>query len=149
MIRAWQRALRLLNMTPEAERVEDVWDMAVFGYTGHISFAPVLQEPLREAMKIWVYDDLPRRRNKNAVQHARTIIAAVGMLSESLRLQREDGGAEPAAWGRGDIVAFTPTTGATSWPPGTTPTTPAPAPDASAARPSASTARHSRATPRL
>ncbi|MET9210104.1 hypothetical protein ABZW38_33880 [Streptomyces bacillaris] len=107
MIRAWQRALRLLNMTPEAERVKDVWDMAVFGYTGHISFAPVLQEPLREAMKIWVYDDLPRRRNKNAVQHARTIIAAVGMLSESLRLQREDRGAEPAAWGRGDIVAFT------------------------------------------
>lgn len=80
MIRAWQRALCLLNMTPEAERVKDVWDMAVFGYTGYISFAPVLQEPLREAMKIWVYDDLPRRRNKNAVQHTRAIIAAVGML---------------------------------------------------------------------
>lgn len=107
MIRAWQRALRLLNMTPEAERVKDVWDMAVFGYTGHISFAPVLQEPLREAMKIWVYDDLPRRRNKNAVQHARAIIAAVSMLSESLRVQRPDRGAVPAAWGRSDIVAFT------------------------------------------
>ncbi|WP_405651763.1 hypothetical protein [Streptomyces sp. NBC_00019] len=107
MIRAWQRALRLLNMTPEAERVKDVWDMAVFGYTGHISFAPVLQEPLREAMKVWVYDDLPRRRNKNAVQHARTIIAAVGMLAESLRVQRPDRGAVPAAWGRSDIVAFT------------------------------------------
>ncbi|MFJ9824911.1 hypothetical protein ACIRSU_11100 [Streptomyces sp. NPDC101160] len=78
MIRAWQRALRLLNMTPEAERVKDVWDMAVFGYTGRISFAPVLQEPLREAMKIWVYDDLPRRRNKNAVQYTRAVIAAGG-----------------------------------------------------------------------
>ncbi|WP_199840247.1 hypothetical protein [Streptomyces viridochromogenes] len=107
MIRAWQRALSLLNMTPEAERVKDVWDMAVFGYTGHMSFAPVLQEPLREAMKIWVYDDLPRRRNKNAVQHARAIIAAVGMLSESLRVQRQDRGTVPAAWGRSDIVAFT------------------------------------------
>ncbi|MFF8513391.1 hypothetical protein ACF064_35625 [Streptomyces sp. NPDC015492] len=107
MIRAWQRALRLLHMTPDAERVKDVWDMAVFGYTGRISFTPVLQEPLREAMKIWVYDDLPRRRNKNAVQHARAIIAAVGMLSESLRLQREDRGVVPAALGRSDIVAFT------------------------------------------
>lgn len=107
MMRAWQRALRLLNMTPEAERAKDVWDMAVFGYTGHISFAPVLQEPLREAKKIWVYDDLPRRRNKNAVQHARAIITAVGMLSESLRVQRPDRGTVPAAWGRSDIVAFT------------------------------------------
>ncbi|MFE6334199.1 hypothetical protein ACFVOK_13390 [Streptomyces sp. NPDC057798] len=107
MIRAWQRVLRLLNMTPDAERVKDVWDMAVFGYSGHISFTPVLQEPLREAMKIWVYDDLPRRRNKNAVQHARAIIAAVGMLSESLRVQRPDRGTVPAAWGRSDIVAFT------------------------------------------
>ncbi|WP_331724312.1 tyrosine-type recombinase/integrase (plasmid) [Streptomyces longwoodensis] len=107
MIRAWQRALRLLNMTPEAERVKDVWDMAVFGLSGRLSFAPVLQEPLREAMKLWVYDDLPRRRNKNAVAHARAVIAAVGMLSESLRVQRPDRGAVAAAWGRSDIVAFT------------------------------------------
>ncbi|MFF7356929.1 hypothetical protein ACFZA1_30420 [Streptomyces filipinensis] len=54
-----------------------------------------------------VYDDLPRRRNKNAVQHARAIIAAMGMLSESLRVQRPDRGAVPAARGRSDIVAFT------------------------------------------
>ncbi|MEU7205378.1 hypothetical protein [Streptomyces sp. NPDC045470] len=107
MIRAWQRALRLLNATPETERVKDVWDMAVFGYTGHLPFTPLLQKPLREAMKIWVYDDLPRRRNKNAVHHARAVITAVGMLSESLRTQRPDDGTVPAAWGRSDIVAFT------------------------------------------
>ncbi|MEU2502329.1 hypothetical protein [Streptomyces sp. NRRL F-5527] len=107
MVQTWQRALRLLDMTPETERVKDVWDMAVFGYTGRISFAPILQEPLRQAMKVWVYDDLPRRRNKNAVQHMRAVIAAVGMLSESLRVQREDGGTVPAAWSRSDIVAFT------------------------------------------
>ncbi|WP_371666794.1 hypothetical protein OG985_03750 [Streptomyces sp. NBC_00289] len=81
--------------------------MVVFGLPGHISFAPVLQEPLREAMKIWVYDDLPRRRNKNAVQHTRAVIAAMGMLPESLRVQRADHGAVPAAWGRSDILAFT------------------------------------------
>ncbi|MFD7938996.1 hypothetical protein ACFV4T_31485 [Streptomyces sp. NPDC059755] len=107
MIRAWQRELQLLHMTPETERLKDRWDMVVFGLSGHISFAPILQEPLREAMKIWVYDDLPRRRNKNAVQHARAVIAAVGMLSESLRVQRADHGRVPAAWGRSDILAFT------------------------------------------
>ncbi|WP_336054322.1 hypothetical protein [Streptomyces sp. CA2R101] len=80
--------------------------MAVFGHTGDLPFTSLLQEPLREAMKIWVYDDLPRRRNKNAVHHARAVISAMAMLSESLRAQRTDRGAVPAAWARGDIVAF-------------------------------------------
>lgn len=51
MIRTWQRALRLLNATSESERVKDVWDMAVFGYSGHLPFTSLLQEPLREATK--------------------------------------------------------------------------------------------------
>ncbi|MER0484615.1 hypothetical protein ABR737_40890 [Streptomyces sp. Edi2] len=106
MIRAWQRALRRLNATPETERVKDVWDMAVFGHPGVLPFTSLAQEPLREAMKIWVYDDLPRRRNKNAVHHARAVISAMTLLSESLRTQREDRGTVPAAWARGDIVAF-------------------------------------------
>lgn len=106
MIRAAQLALARLNATPETERVKDVWDMTVFGHVGVVPFTAITQKPLREAMKIWVYDDLPRRRNKNAVHHARAIIAALAMLSESLRLQRPDGGEMPAAWGRGDIVAY-------------------------------------------
>ncbi|MEU3994153.1 hypothetical protein AB0F24_38495 [Streptomyces platensis] len=107
MIRAAQTALRRLNTTPETERVKDVWDMAVFGHAGSLPFTPVVQEPLREAMKIWVYDDLPRRRNKNAVHHARAVISAMALLSESLWLQRPDRGMAPSAWGRGDIIAFT------------------------------------------
>ncbi len=71
-------------MTPEAERVK-VWDMAVFGYTGRISFAPVLQEPLREAMKIWVCDDLRWRRNKNAVQPARAVIETITLAGLLVR----------------------------------------------------------------
>ncbi|WP_328741408.1 tyrosine-type recombinase/integrase [Streptomyces caniferus] len=106
MLRACQLALRRLNATPETERVKDVWDMSVFGHTGVIPFTSLVQEPLREAMKVWVYDDLPRRRNKNAVHHARAVISAVALLSESLWLQRPDRGMVPAAWGRGDIVAF-------------------------------------------
>ncbi|MFI2259213.1 hypothetical protein [Streptomyces tubercidicus] len=106
MLRACQLALRRLNATPETERVKDVWDMTVFGHTGVIPFTSLVQEPLREAMKVWVYDDLPRRRNKNAVHHARAVISAMALLSESLRLQRPDRGMVPAAWRRGDIVAF-------------------------------------------
>ncbi|WP_326617661.1 tyrosine-type recombinase/integrase [Streptomyces decoyicus] len=106
MIRASQVALRRLNATPETERVKDVWDMTVFGHTGALPFTSLVQEPLREAMKVWVYDDLPRRRNKNAVHHARAVISAMALLSESLRLQRPDRGMAPAEWGRGDIVAF-------------------------------------------
>ncbi|MFJ8603148.1 hypothetical protein ACIREM_31450 [Streptomyces shenzhenensis] len=54
---------RLPNTTPETEHVKDVWDMTVVGYTGHSSFAPVPQEPLREAMKVWAYAELPQHRN--------------------------------------------------------------------------------------
>ncbi|MCB8908361.1 MULTISPECIES: tyrosine-type recombinase/integrase [unclassified Streptomyces] len=107
MIRAAQTALRRRTATPETERVNDVWDMTVFGHSGTLPFTSVVQEPLREAMKIWVYDDLPRRRNKDAVHHARGVVSAVAMLSESLRLQRPDHGIAPAGWGRSDIVAFT------------------------------------------
>ncbi|MCX4808494.1 hypothetical protein OG594_44105 [Streptomyces sp. NBC_01214] len=107
MIRAAQIALVRLNSTPETERVKDVWDMAVFGHTSTVPFTAITPSALRKAMKVWVYDDLPRRRNKNAVHHARAVVAAVAMLSESLRLQRPDRGEEPAGWGRGDIVAFT------------------------------------------
>ncbi|WP_405786818.1 hypothetical protein OG753_01820 [Streptomyces sp. NBC_00029] len=106
MIRAANLALARLNTTPETERVKDIWDMSVFGHNGVVPFTAITQKPLREAMKIWVYDDLPRRRNKNAVHHARAIVSAVAMLSESLRLQRPDRGEVPALWGRADIVAY-------------------------------------------
>ncbi|MFJ8142939.1 tyrosine-type recombinase/integrase [Streptomyces sp. NPDC096013] len=106
MIRAAQTALRRLDTTPEAERLKDVWDMAVFGHPGSLPFTSIVQEPLREAVKVWVYDDLPRRRNKKAVHHMRAVISAVALLSESLRVQRQDRGMVPAEWGRGDIVAF-------------------------------------------
>ncbi|MFF4392789.1 hypothetical protein ACFY0G_39570 [Streptomyces sp. NPDC001552] len=106
MIRAAQLALARLNTTPETERVKDVWDMSVFGLAGALPFTSITQTSLREAMKVWVYDDLPRRRNKNAVHHARAVVSALALLSESLRLQRPDRGEVPTAWGRGDIIAF-------------------------------------------
>lgn len=106
MIRAAQLALARLNTTPETERVKDVWDMSVFGLAGVLPFTSITQTSLREAMKVWVYDDLPRRRNKNAVHHPRAVVSALALLSESLRLQRPDRGEVPTAWGRGDIIAF-------------------------------------------
>ncbi|MFV8133004.1 hypothetical protein [Streptomyces syringium] len=107
IIQAAQLALRRLNTTPETERVKDVWDLVVFGHTGSLSFTALRQEPLREAVKVWMYDDLPRRRNRNAAGHARAVIKAMALLSESLWLQRPDQGMAPSAWERGDITAFT------------------------------------------
>lgn len=107
MIRAWQRALRLLNMTPEAERVKDVWDMAVFGYSGHISFAPVLQEPLRGGD-----EGLGVRRPAPAPEQERRRARPGDHRGDGHALGEPAGAASgprrgAAAWGRSDIIAFT------------------------------------------
>ncbi|MET9888186.1 hypothetical protein ABZZ20_34735 [Streptomyces sp. NPDC006430] len=81
--------------------------MAVLGHTSTVPFTAITHSALREAMKVWIYDDLPRRRNKNAVHHVRGVVAAVAMLPEIRRLQRPGRGEDPAGWGRRDIVAFT------------------------------------------
>ncbi|MEV3958486.1 tyrosine-type recombinase/integrase [Streptomyces albogriseolus] len=57
-------------------------------------------------MKIWSYDDLPRRRGKRPSTVVQPYVTAMNLLSESLRLQRKDGGNNPAALHRSDIVAF-------------------------------------------
>lgn len=96
-----------LGASPESEHRKDVWDLMVFtGQTGTLDFTRISQPALREAVKHWAYDDLPRRRGKRpgtAVQH---YVTAMNLLSESLRLQREDGGIHPPDLHRRDIVAF-------------------------------------------
>lgn len=61
---------------------------------------------LREAVKHWAYDDLPRRRGKRPGSAVQPYVTAMNLLSESLRLQREDGGIHPPDLHRRDIVAF-------------------------------------------
>ncbi|WP_331759473.1 site-specific integrase [Streptomyces sp. NBC_01579] len=106
MIRASLKFLRRLGASPETERLKDIWDLTVFGHTGSLDFTPIHQAALREAMKIWAYDDLPRRRGKGVRGILQARVAAMVMLSESLRLQREDGGHNLALLSRTDIVNF-------------------------------------------
>jgi integrase len=96
--------------TPESEVAREVWDLAVFGHYGSVSFEGITQRWLKEAVKAWAADDLPRRRIRPgrrtsgglAVRH---YVNCVAMLSQFLRL-RADAGASPSALGRADMEAF-------------------------------------------
>jgi integrase len=99
-------SVRRLMLSPETERAKDEWDAAVFGHGGTITFTAISQLWLREATKRWAFDDLPRRRGRSVANAVRTLVNAVAKLSESLRLQRADGGNDPAALSRSDITAF-------------------------------------------
>jgi integrase len=89
---------------PAAEQAKDVWDLAVFGHRGNLSFTGIAQPWLRQAAKRWARDELPRHRGGGASK-VREKINSVGLLSESLRC-RPDHGQLPAALGRSDIVDF-------------------------------------------
>ncbi|WP_433635516.1 tyrosine-type recombinase/integrase [Nocardia sp. CA-120079] len=98
--------LRRYHTNPELERVKDEWDTRVFGHRGILRFDSISQPWLREAAKIWAYDELPRHRGGNAKGTCQTMITSMGLLSDSLRLQRPDHGNGPSALSRTDITAF-------------------------------------------
>ncbi|MEU7688634.1 hypothetical protein AB0B67_45690, partial [Streptomyces spectabilis] len=99
--------LTRLGATPESESRRDVWDLYIFtGQGGTLDFTGISQPRLREAVKMWAYDDLPRRRGARPHTAVQPYVLAMTRLSESLRLQREDDGDHPALLHRGDIVAF-------------------------------------------
>jgi hypothetical protein len=100
------RYVELLLRTPEDERHDDRWDLAVFGHRGTIRFTGIHQPWLREATKAWAFDYLPRRRGDGVAGIVQAHIEGIVLLSDSLRLQRADRGQDPAGLGRGDIVAF-------------------------------------------
>ncbi|MFI8085853.1 tyrosine-type recombinase/integrase [Kitasatospora sp. NPDC086009] len=106
IVRGGQKALRRLGATPETESLKDVWDLAVFGHSGSLDFTKIHQRPLREAVKIWATDELPRRRGKSVRHAMQNMLAGIVALSESLRLQRPDGGHLPVLLGRTDMVNF-------------------------------------------
>jgi len=91
---------------PEKERAKDTWQLQVFGLPGKLDFTGISQRWLREAVKWWAAEDLPLRRGRAPADSARDTIRAAVALSQSLCLSRDDGGHDPAALGRRDIVAF-------------------------------------------
>jgi integrase len=89
-----------------AETAKDVWHLTAFGCRAKLSFTGISQGWLRQAVKRWAADDLPRHRGDRPHARVRQIIGAVARLSAHLRATRDDHGALPAALGRGDIESF-------------------------------------------
>src|SRR5260370_3496703 len=100
------RASNLLRLTPETERHKDVWDLAAFGPRGTLRFTGMSESWLRQAAQHWCYDELPRRRGDKVGRIFADHISQLERLSDSLRLQRPDEGADVTVLDRQDITSF-------------------------------------------
>jgi integrase len=109
-------ALGLAAKTPQAECGKDVWDLRVWGFKGTLSFAgtrqpnhpghrptpAITQGWLRDAAKRWAAVQLPLHRSESTVE---AMVAAVARFSTHLA-GRPDGGEDPTALGKADVIAF-------------------------------------------
>lgn len=107
LLRSLCQGVRRTLTTPEAERLEDVWDLTVFGLRGRLDFTGISQHWLRETTKRWAEHDLPLHRGRQGGNTAKIVVAVVRELSDALRLGRDDHGEDPTKLGRGDIMAVT------------------------------------------
>jgi integrase len=99
-------ACQRLRINPETERHKDVWDATAFGAKGTVRFTGISQPWLRDAAKSWAHEDLPRRRGRSIAGICQNRINCLALLSDSLRLQRDDLGHAPSALARADITNF-------------------------------------------
>ncbi|MFZ3500343.1 tyrosine-type recombinase/integrase [Streptomyces sp. 5.8] len=97
--------VRRAGRKPESERPKDVWEGAVFGHAGRLNFTSIRQSWLRNAAKEWAFFTLPQRRG-SAIATVQDVVNAFAALSESLAMQRTDGGDDIEAVGRLDVAAF-------------------------------------------
>ena len=104
LLNAFVRHVRQALASPASEQSRDIWDLAIFGHPGRLSFTGIAQPWLRQAAKRWAAEELPRHRGKGAT-NVRAKINALARLSESLR-SRPDHGDVPAALGRADVENF-------------------------------------------
>jgi integrase len=101
---------RRAQSSTEDEVGKDVWDLALFGHSGMLDFTGIRQNWLRQAVKRWAADDLPRRRVRPgrrtssglAVRHH---VGCLTRLSHVLAL-RGDHGEVPAVLSRTDMETF-------------------------------------------
>jgi len=104
LLAAIVRHVRRALTDPGRERAGEVWDLALFGHPGRLSFTGISQPWLAQAAKVWAGEELPRHRG-GGVSNVRTKVNALARLSESLR-GRDDHGQRPERLGRPDIEAF-------------------------------------------
>jgi integrase len=104
LLAALARHVRRGSADPGAETARDVWDLALFGHPGRLSFTGLSQPWLRQAAKAWAREELPRHRG-NGSTSVQAKVNALARLSQSLR-GRDDHGDDLAALTRADIQAF-------------------------------------------
>ena len=104
LLRALARHAGLALADPAAEQDKDVWDLAVFGHPGRLSFTGIAQPWLRQAARAWAAEELPRHRGGGAAK-VQEKISVLAQLSGSLSA-RADHGNVPAALSRADIASF-------------------------------------------
>lgn len=93
--------VRLAYGEPEVEREGDVWDLRLFGRSGHLDFTAIRQGWLREATKAWAATAVGSRSH----QMLQRRVQAVGVLS-GLLASGPGGGQDPTVLGRGDVDRF-------------------------------------------
>lgn len=103
-----QQAVSRAGISPEDEQRKDIWNTSVLGHGRRrvIDFTGISQDWLREAVKVWVAEELPTRRGDHATAILQDHVRRAGELSVSLRLHRGDHGDDPRALSRADIIAF-------------------------------------------
>src|SRR5262249_58280542 len=89
-LRAGARHAGLALADPAAERDKDVWDLAIFGHPGRLSFTGIAQPWLRQAAKAWAAGELPRHRGGGAAK-VQEKISALAQLSDSLTARPDHG----------------------------------------------------------
>ena len=104
LLAALARHVRRGLADPAAEQDSDVWDLAIFGHQGRLSFTGISQPWLARSAKAWAAGELPRHRGGGASK-VQAKVNALARLSGSLRA-RGDHGMTPASLGRPDIEAF-------------------------------------------
>lgn len=104
VLRAFTRDVRRSLADPGSEQRKDIWDLAIFGHPGALSFTKITQPWLAAAAKRWAAEQLPRHRGSGA-SRVQAKINNVGLLSQHPN-GRPDYGSDPAALGRGDIENF-------------------------------------------
>jgi integrase len=104
LLNAVTRHVRRALADPGSEQAKEVWDLAIFGHRGNLSFTPIAQPWLAQAAKRWAGEQLPRHRGRG-VARVRGKINGLGLLSEYLTC-RPDRGLITAALGRHDIEGF-------------------------------------------
>ena len=104
LLGAVRQHVRRALADPSSEQAKDVWDLAIFGHRGNLSFTGIAQPWLAQAAKRWAAEQLPRHRGRGAAR-VRGKINGLGLLSKYLGC-RPDRGLVPAVLGRRDVEGF-------------------------------------------